>query len=296
MKTANKRAVESFIKSGSFDSVDPRRHILFAGLESALDRASRLRADREAGQSNLFGMMDDEGPAPVAAAAGKSGISDVPRWSEGERLAFEKESLGFYLSGHPIERYKGEINEFASGTLGHLTRARTQGDVTVMGLMSGLRLLKTKKGDRMAACQLDDFEGTVEAVIFPEAYRQCGTRLKDDEAFLVRGKLEAKDDEERPKLIVTDLTQLDSALRMMTRSIRVRVDLAVLSETVLAGVKRVLSNHPGEIGVSIEILRPAEFVALVRVEDKLRVKLTAELVTHLEALTGPGTVRLSRSA
>ena len=295
MKTANKRAVESFIKSGSFDSVDPRRHVLFSELEAALDRSSRLRADREAGQSNLFGMMDD-GAAPVAAPGGRSALSDVPRWAEGERLAFEKESLGFYLSGHPIERYKGEIQEFASGTLGHLVRARQMGEVTVMGLMSGLRLLKTKKGDRMAACQLDDFEGTVEAVIFPEAFRQCGGKVKDDESFLVRGKLEAKDDEERPKLYVTDLTQLDSALRMMARSIRVRVDLGLLPETALAGVKRVLSNHPGEVAVSIEVHRPAEFVALVRVEDKLRVKLTADLVTNLETVTGSGTVRLSRSA
>ncbi len=297
MRTANKRAVESFIKSGSFDSVDPRRHILFAGLESALDRASRLRADREAGQSNLFGMMDDEGPGPAAAPAnGKSGISEVPRWSEGERLAFEKESLGFYLSGHPIERYKGEIQEFASGTLGHLIRSRAVGDVTIMGLMSGLRLTKTKKGDRMAICQFDDYEGTVEGLIFPEAYRQCGMKLKDDESYLVRGKLEMKDEDERPRFIVSDMTQLDSALRMMSRSIRVRVDLGTLPEAALAGVKRVLSNHPGEIGVSIEIHRPAEFAALVRVEDKLRVKLTAELVMHLEAVTGPGSVRLSRSA
>jgi len=302
MKTANKRAVESFIKSGSFDSVDPRRHILFAGLESALDRAARLRADREAGQSNLFGMMDEDAPAVAAAAAGsgsvagKNGISDVPRWAEGERLAFEKESLGFYLSGHPIERYKGEISEFASGTLGHLIRSRAMGDVTIMGLMSGLRLTKTKKGDRMAICQFDDYEGSVEGLIFPEAYRQCGIKLKDDESFLVRGKLEAKDEDERPRFIVSDLTQLDSAMRMMSRSIRVHVDLGILPETVLAGVKRVLSNHPGETGVSVEIHRPGEFAALVRVEDKLRVKLTAELLTHLEALTGSGTVRLSRSA
>ncbi len=295
LKVANKRAVESFIKSGSFDSVDPRRHVLFAGLESALERAARLRADREAGQSNLFGLMDD-GLTPVAAPRGRTGVSDVPRWSEGERLAFEKESLGFYLSGHPIERYKSEIQEFASGTLGHLLKARQTGDVTVMGLMSGLRLMKTRKGDRMAACQIDDFEGSVEALIFPEAYRQCGTKLKDDESFLVKGKLEAKDEDERPRLIVSDLAPLDSTLRMMAKSIRVRVDLGVLPETALASIKRVLSNHPGETAVSIEVHRPAEFAALVRVDDKLRVKLTADLVTHLEAVSGPGTVRLSRSA
>ena len=296
LKLANKRAVESFIKSGSFDSVEPRRHVLFAGLEGALDRASRLRADREAGQSNLFGMMDDGAALPSAKTGGKGALSDVPRWSEGERLAFEKESLGFYLSGHPIERYKGEIQEFASGTIGHLIKARQPGDVTVMGLMSGLRLLKTKKGDRMAACHIDDFEGSVEALIFPEAYRQCGMKLKDDESFLVRGKLEMKDDEERPRLIVSDMTQLDSALRMMARSIRVRVDLGLLPETVMTAVKRVLTNHPGETAVSIEVHRPAEFVALVRVEDKLRVKLSANLVTNLESVTGSGTVRLSRSA
>ena len=107
--------------------------------------------------------------------------------------------------------------------------------MTVMGLMSGLRLLKTKKGDRMAACQIDDFEGSVEALIFPEAYRQCGMKLKDDESFLVRGKLEMKDEDERPRLIVSDMTQLDSAMRMMARSIRVRVDLATLPETRAGG-------------------------------------------------------------
>jgi DNA polymerase-3 subunit alpha len=295
MKTANKRAVESFIKSGSFDSVDTRRHVLFAELESALDRAARLRADREAGQSNLFGLMDD-GLEPVAAPGRRSALSDVPRWSEGERLTFEKESLGFYLSGHPIERYKAELREFASGTIGQLLQARSPGDVTVMGLMSGLRLLKTRKGDRMATCQIDDFEGSVEALIFPEAFRQCGTKVKDDEAFLVKGRLEAKDENERPRLIVSDLSPLDSTLRMLARSICVRVDLGLLPETVMAGIKRVLSNHPGETAVSLEVHRPAEFAALVRVDDKLRVKLSADLMSHLEALTGSGTVRLSRSA
>jgi DNA polymerase III subunit alpha len=297
LKAANKRAVESFIKSGSFDSVDPRRHVLMSQLESAIERAARLRADREAGQSNLFGMMDDGGPAPTAAPVGsRKGGVEVPRWSEGEKLAYEKESLGFYLSGHPIERYRSEILEFTSGTLGHLQRANYSGEVTVMGLMSGLRLLKTKKGDRMAACQVDDFEGSVEALIFPEAYRQCGMKLKDDESYLIRGKWEMKEGDEKPRLIVSDLSVLDGALRMMARSIRVRVDLGSLPETVLPGIKRVLSNHPGEAAVSLEVVRPAEFVALIRTQEKLRVKLTAELVQQLESVTGSGTVRLSRSA
>ena len=296
MKTANRRAVESFIKSGSFDSVEPRRHVLFASLEGALDRAARLRADREAGQSNLFGMLGDDDAQAVPVGKGRGPQVEATRWSEGERLAFEKESLGFYLSGHPIERYRAEMAEFATGSLGRLIRARQTGEVTVMGLMSGLRLLKTKKGDRMAACQIDDFEGSVEALIFPEAYRQCGTRLKDDESFLVRGKLELKEDEDRPRLIVSDLTPLDSALRMLARSIRVRIDVASAAETALAAVKRVLTSFPGEVGVTLEIVRPGEFAALVRVEDRLRVKLGADLMTQLEAVLGPGSVRLSRSA
>ena len=121
-------------------------------------------------------------------------------------------------------------------------------------------------------------------------------RLKDDESFLIRGKWELKEGEEKPRLIVSDLSVLDSALRMMARSIRVRVDMGSLPETVLPGIKRVLSNHPGEIGVSLELVKPAEFMTLIRTQDKLRVKLSAELVQQLEGLTGSGTVRLSRSA
>jgi DNA polymerase-3 subunit alpha len=111
LRAVNRRVVESFIKSGSFDSLDPRRASLYAALDRAMEAGQKDQRDREQGQSSLFGGPDDGAhPAPPER------VRDVPEWGEGERLAFEKESLGFFITGHPLERFRSELEQWATAT------------------------------------------------------------------------------------------------------------------------------------------------------------------------------------
>ena len=186
LRAVNRRVVESFVKSGSFDSTDPRRSALFAAIERATEAGQKRQRDRDAGQSSLFGMLGGGGEKQAAPER----IPDAPPWSEAERLLFEKESLGFFISGHPLERFREEIAQWASATTGTLAQTPVGTEATVGGIVTALRLIKTKKGDRMASFLLEDLEGSVETLVFPEAYKKAAGRLADDQVVLVKGRAE----------------------------------------------------------------------------------------------------------
>ena len=205
LRAVNRRVVESFVKSGSFDSLDPRRAALFAAIDRAMEAGQKDQRDREQGQSSLFGGMDE---GPQAAPAER--IRDVPDWGEGERLAFEKESLGFFITGHPLERFRSELAQWATATTGRLMELADGREVSVGGIVTGLRPIKTRKGERMASFVLEDLEGGVEALVFPETYKKVGERLADDEVVLVKGKAEVLD-EGKARLLVSDVLPLDQA-------------------------------------------------------------------------------------
>src|SRR5205823_1506932 len=151
-RLVNKRPLESLVKAGAFDSladgpVPARRARLFAAIDKAVEHGGRHQRNREEGKVSLFGGGDDAG-------AGVIPLPDAPPWPEAQQLAFEKEALGLYMSGHPLERFSDELKAFGAQRLADLTQSLA--DVWVAGIVSGLRPLKTKKGDRMAVFMADD--------------------------------------------------------------------------------------------------------------------------------------------
>ncbi|HXY42505.1 MAG TPA: DNA polymerase III subunit alpha, partial [Vicinamibacteria bacterium] len=220
LRAVNRRVVESLIKSGSFDSTDPRRSALFATIDRAMEAGQKRQRDREAGQSSLFGML----AGPEDAARPVERIPDAPPWPEADRLAFEKESLGFFISGHPLERFRSELEKWASATTGTLSQHAGEPEVAVGGIVSGLRLTKTRKGDRMAVFVLEDLEGSVETVVYPETYKKTASRLADDQVVLVKAKAEV-DDEGKAKLVASDVMPLEQAKLAEARFVTVRVPL-----------------------------------------------------------------------
>jgi DNA polymerase-3 subunit alpha len=288
LRAVNRRVVESFVKSGSFDSVDPRRSALFAAIDHGMEAGQKGQRDREAGQSSLFGMLGAGEDAPVAPER----VPDAPPWPEAERLAFEKESLGFFISGHPLERVREEIAQWANATTGTLGSAAAGEEVTVGGLVTGLRLIKTKKGDRMASFVLEDLEGAVEALVFPETYKKAAGRLADDQVVLVKGRAEVQEDG-RARLLASDVLPLEQAKLAGARHVTIRVAVRDWDREKGERLRDILGAHRGDCPVTLELVRPGSWALAVAPSAYYSVRPDRVLCEEVEALLGPGTLVLA---
>ncbi len=288
-RAVNRRVVESFIKSGCFDSLDPRRSALFAAIDRAMEAGQKRQRDREAGQSSLFGLIE----MPQAGDGAQERIADTAPWPEAERLAFEKESLGFFISGHPLERHRAELAQWATATSSTLGRG-PEAEVTLGGIVTGLRLIKTKKGDRMASFVLEDLDGAVETLVFPDAYRKAAGRLADDQIVLVKGKPELLD-EGRSRLLASEVMPLEQAKLAEARFVTIRVPVGVWDRRKGERLRDILGAHRGDCPVTLELVRPGSWEAALAPSACFRVRPDAAMRDEIEALLGPGALVLTRT-
>jgi DNA polymerase-3 subunit alpha len=287
LRLVNKRVLESLVKAGAFDSLvadgsmAAKRARLFAAIDKAIEHGGRHQRDRDQGQHQLFGAADEEPGSPMFA------LPDAPAWTEAQQLAFEKESLGLYMSGHPLERFSEELKAFGAQRVGDLTASLA--DVWVGGIVSGLRPLKTKKGDRMAAFMLDDIAGSIEVVVFPETFSKHGHLIAADAMVLVRGKFEK--DEESARLVSTELQPISMLKERTTRE--VVIHLPGSARNTLEALAELLTRHRGDRRVFLELdVKSQEGPLRVRSEAAQRVKPSERLVNEVEQLCGAGSVVL----
>jgi DNA polymerase-3 subunit alpha len=315
LRLVNKRVFESLVKAGAFDAVGrldlslaglpttALRPRMIAGIDEACEYGTRHQRDKLEGQAQLFGAVDVEangsltGPRPLPEA--------VP-WTETEQLAFEKETLGLYWSGHPVDRYARELKTLGARTIGELadlpassSRGSAWGaggpkpiepDTSIGGVVTACRQLKTRKGDRMAVFTLEDAQGAVEVIAFPEAYQRAASLIESGTMLLVRGKLEHDDDSTR--LLASEIAPLDSVHERVAREVSIRVKLPA-DEQVLRALDEIFSRHRGDRRVSFEIELPAESAGpRVRADlsSQVRVRPSSSLVAEVERVTGLGTV------
>jgi DNA polymerase-3 subunit alpha len=290
LRAVNRRVIESLIKSGSFDSLDPRRAALLAAVDRATEAGQKRQRDRDQGQSSLFGMLD----VPLTTSAADQ-VPDLPDWGEGERLAFEKESLGFFITGHPLERFRAELAQWATATTGRLAQMGDTPEVSVGGIITALRLIRTKKGDRMASFVLEDLEGGAEALVFPETYKKVSGRLADDQVVLVKGKAEALDDG-RARLLVSELLPLDQAKLADARYVTIRVPMSAWDRSKGERLRDILGSHRGECPVTLELFRPGSYSVAVAPNAYFKIRPDAGLKDAVEELLGPGALVLARTS
>ncbi|HEX6738007.1 MAG TPA: OB-fold nucleic acid binding domain-containing protein, partial [Vicinamibacteria bacterium] len=292
LRAVNRRVIESFVKSGSFDSLDDagRRASLFAAVESAMDSGAKRQRDREQGQASLLGMMMAAG-AEAPAANGR--VREVPEWGEGERLAYEKESLGFFITGHPLERYRAKLEQLATATTGRLTDFADR-EASVGGIITALRLIKTRKGDRMATFVLEDLEGGVEVLIFPETYKKVAARLAEDQVVVVKGKAEVQE-EGKARLLASEVLPLDQAELAEARYVTIRVPLTGWDKDKGERLRDILSAHRGDCPVTLELTRPGAYAVAVAPSAYYRVRPDTALRDAVEGLLGPGSLQLART-
>jgi DNA polymerase-3 subunit alpha len=290
LRLVNKRVLESLIKAGAMDSllsesvgtVASRRARLFGAVDKAIENGGRHQRDRDKGQSQLFGGGDDEDPSAAAT------LPAAPAWTEVQQLAGEKEAIGLYMSGHPLDRFNEELKTFGARRVADLTTS--EADVWVGGIVSGLRPLKTKKGDRMAVFMLDDVAGTVEVVVFPETFLKHGTLVEADAMLLVRGKLEK--DEESARIVATELMPIASLKERTTREVVIHLRQASQARTTFEALAELLSRHRGDRRVSLELDVNGPRPLRVRADVAQRVRPSEKLVAEVEQICGTGTVEL----
>ena len=286
LRLVNKRVLESLVKSGSFDSFGAKRAQLMAIADRALDYGQQVQRERESGQGSLFGDMGGVRRSPELDR-----LADIPEWSDSEVLASERATLGFFLSGHPLDGYQDEIASYTTCDTRSLPDKGEEGEVAIAGLIASIRTLRTRKGDAMAVFRLEDQHGDAEVVVFPDLYRESFGLLSNDVAVLVKGKPEAGEDV--GKVLASKMVPLDEVKQREAGSMTVRIPLDSFFEDTLPHLRELLEHHKGECDLRFELMR-GEYKVLFRPHPFLRVEPSAELVQTLEAMCGEGTVALSR--
>jgi DNA polymerase III subunit alpha len=291
LRLVNKRVLESLIKAGALDSlaseqhrgVRERRACLFAAVDRAIEHGGRHQRDRDQGQTQLFAAAGGDEPADMVS------LPSAPPWTEAQQLTFEKEALGLYMSGHPLERFSEELKVFGARRLAELGASAP--DIWVAGIASGLRALKTKKGDRMCVFMLDDIAGSVEVVVFPETFGKCGSLVEADAMLLVRGKFEK--DDESARLVATELLPIGALKERTTREVVIHLTGASAGRPTFEALAELLTRHRGDRRVFLELdVRSEPRPLRVRSEVAQRVRPSERLVADVEQICGTGSVEL----
>ena len=275
----NKRTIESLVKAGAFDSVGhPRQGLLFVYetiVETVLDR----RRNEAEGQFDLFSAVDD--PAPESVVGHRTTIPDT-EFPKSQRLAFEKEMLGLYVSEHPMLGAERALRKYVDCTLSELRDGREGEMKTVGGIVTALNRKYTKRGDLMGTLVLEDLGAALEVMVFPKTMAQYGHLLEDDAIVVVKGRLDVRDD--LPKIIAMEVTRPELAVDSGP-PVRVKVRLNALSDAKVGRLKDILSEHPGDSPVFVHLESP-EKTTVLRLGDDHLVDAGTGLYAELRILLG----------
>jgi len=288
LKKVNKRVIESLVKCGAFDSTGAKRSQMMAALEDALEYGQRVQKERNDPQMGLFG--SGESRLVINAPA----MPEIDEWDEKQLLALEKESLGFYISGHPLNRYEATLDKFTNTDAVSLKDVADGGVVRIGGIVRGTKVIATKKGDLMAFVTLEDMHGIVEITVFSRIYRMVSTLLAEDHPILVEGQLQK--DEKSVKLIADTIIPMDKAEETWTASIHFNLELARTDRNDLQQLREILQRHPGSCRAYLHLRSPEKTDSIIELPDSLKLKAGSVLAQEVNELLGYSVVETQCSS
>jgi len=293
LRLVNKKCLESLVSGGALDSLKGTRAKLFAAIDRAVEYGNGRQRERESGQTSLFGV--GEGAALIATPEPE--LPDVPAWPYHELLAKEKDVLNFYVSGHPLDKYKDEIRGFSSFTLNaeDLGRARNSQQVIVGGLITSFKTHIQKNGKQMAFCELEDFDGTVEMIVFAEPFEKFGHLLAPNVMIMVKGQISLREGETKPKIMADQILSLSEARERLARSVHIKVRTQGLESDLLRDISSDCLKTPGECSLIIHLHTQENNEYRIR-SKKIKVNPAADTITGLRNRVGEQNVWLSRAA
>lgn len=280
LRQLNRRALESLIKAGALDCFGAKRKSLMEALDQALERAQKRQRDRASGQLDLFGAFEDE----EAGSIGQE-VPDTGEWRDREKWAYEKEVLGFYLSGHPLEQYRRELATFSTCSSAELSSGWVGREVAVGGVVAGYRRTQTRRGETMAILILEDLEGSVEVVLWPGTYEQYKQYLDADAPILVRGRCDV-DARGEPKILCSEILSLSQAWKEGVKKARILIPLESIEDRRLQHFEFLLRRFPGRCPVEFELLTNHGTRVAVLPREPIEVSPQPAFVDEVEKLFG----------
>jgi DNA polymerase-3 subunit alpha len=287
--------IEKLIKAGALDAfAQPFGHRaqLLAALPAAMHHADQVQRDRRSGQTNMFDFLETSSDESATEAEAQGVLPSVPRWENTEQLKFEKEALDFYLSSHPLAAVEKELQRFSTHEIATLRQLEHGREVRIGGMISQVRFMNTKKGDRFVRCKVEDFTGQVECVMWPSDYVRHKDDFVNDRISLFEAAVEWSDRED-PMLVLRRLLSVEQARSDLTRSMVLKLALGRHGPDTIDGIERILKRSPGACAVYLSVRDGKGATAQLRLGDGWSVHPGTVKIDELEMLLGQGSVLFS---
>jgi DNA polymerase-3 subunit alpha len=277
----NRRMIESLIRAGALDGLTGTRSQLFAAIDSAMEAGQRAQRDRLSGQTGLFAMSfgsAEETPEPA--------LPNLPDWTDAEKLSGEKEMLGFYVTGHPLDEWKDKVCELATHNSETLSEGVIERGATVVicGMMSGIQRRRNKKGELWASFTLEDHLGAAECMVFSTQYERLLNELKEDQAVMVRG-MALPEDGASTRVSVQDIIPLSVARVALPSLISIKVRIGTNGNDKAQALHQLFERKKGDAEVRLRLEKPRDFAVVMDVTT--RVRPDKEFRAEVERICGP---------
>ena len=286
LSALNRRLVESLIKAGAFDSIDPNRRALYQIHEAAIDSVVGLKRKQAEGQFDLFSDVDDGGSEDM----GDAGVTvpDVEEWDKKTKLNFEREMLGLYVSDHPLSGMQAVLASLREMSIAHLIdRAKTMPDrmqVTIAGLVTGVDRRVSKKGNAWAIVTIEDMESSIQCMFFGKVYETAAADLAIDTVVRIRGMVEVRDESVSLRATEMDVPTLEA---VDERPLVITLPQVALNRAHVMQLGQILTNHPGYCEVKLAIVDDKGNAQVLTFGDRFRVKRDTSLFAEIKILFGP---------
>ncbi|MDQ7732327.1 DNA polymerase III subunit alpha [Halomonas sp. SpR1] len=290
-KRMNKRTLEALIRSGALDTLGPNRAVLFAAMEDALKAAAQNHTNQNLGMLDMFGdafAADEEGDGDSNVYAE---YINAREWTDRERLSGEKDTLGLYLTGHPIDEYERELKRFVSTRISDLKPSRDP--QRVAGLVVGVRTMKSKRGDTMAFITLDDRTGRIEASLFGELFEQLRGQIEADQVLIVEGEVSSDEFSGGLRLRGKDVTPMVTARIRYGQAVELALDAGQINGRLIETLRDSLTPYRDEEGLPVRLqYRHPAAVAWLELADEWKVAPSDDLLLALRDVQGQAGVQL----
>jgi DNA polymerase-3 subunit alpha len=290
LRAANKQVIEALIKAGAFDRLGGNRAQMIAGLEKAMQIGTRLQADKINGQLSFFGQLQKQDYSQDTQQ-----LPNIPPWPEPQMLAYEKQVLGFYVTSNPLSHHAETINLYSTLNTSQLNDYTQDRQIVIGGIISKIRFHITQKGrnagSKLAVFVLEDLQGSVEVVLFPDVLSKFGNLLIKDAVVFAKGKLDFR--RERPNILAVELITIDDIREKLAAKVKIRLNAEDITTEKIAAIKSICRHHRGQspLYIAIKTNKGRVYAAADR---QLSVNPDLEFCREIRQLVGPENFQLTK--